>query len=359
MRASAVAVVLALAVAAMPASAAPLGDLAGRMILLGFRGLEPGEPEVERVAGQLRGGRLGGVLLLGHNIRDRAQLRRLVAHLRDVTPGPPPLIAIDQEGGRVQRFGPEAGARAVPSAAAVARRPAEAARAVYTPMADELAALGITLNLGPVLDLAVEPANPVIVGKGRSYGADPGRVAAFARAFVDAHRARGIATAAKHFPGHGSSLADTHERPADITESWREAELAPYAALAREGRLDAVMLAHVAHATLTGGRDHPASLSRRLVERWLRPLLGWDVVVMTDDLEMAAVRVRAAPVEAAVSAIAAGADLVLLSNSWEPDPARAEKVAAAVVRAVGEGHIPRARLEGANARLDALRRHLR
>ncbi len=340
-------------------AAAPIHRRIGGLLLLGFEGTEPGDPGVERIAAALEDGLAGGVLLLGRNVRSKAQLRRLIGHLRGRAGTPPPLVAVDQEGGRVQRFGPAAGFAAVPSAARLGAGAPEAASARYAAMARELAEVGVNLNLGPVVDLALDPENPVIVGLGRSYGADPERVGRFAAAFVDAHRAEGIATAAKHFPGHGSSRRDTHLAPADVTETWRAEELAPYRALAAARRLDAVMVAHVSHERLTGARDRPASLAAPAVAGRLRGLLGEGVVAITDDLDMAAVRARWSVEEAAIAAIAAGNDLLIVSDSARPDPLRAERLVAALAEAVAEGRIPPDRIAEAAARLAALRARVR
>ncbi|MGF1447629.1 MAG: glycoside hydrolase family 3 N-terminal domain-containing protein [Pikeienuella sp.] len=353
-------------VAAPTSAPAPftLSQKIGRMILIGFPGQQVADPGVRRVAELLRAGRLGGVLLLGHNIGGPSQIDRLIAHLRQSAMGAdgsglPPLIAVDQEGGRVQRLGLRAGFSPVPSAEQIGRRGESEAQTVYAKMAAELAALGVNFNLGPVVDLAVDPRNPVIVRNRRSYGRDPTRVTALAAAFIAAHRAERIATAVKHFPGHGSSTTDTHIDPADVTDSWTPAEVSPYARLASRGLVDAVMMAHVAHDALTGARDLPASLSEQAISEHLRGLVGPVPVVVTDDLEMAAVRAKIGLEAAAIAAIAAGADLVLFSNTWRYDPQRVDRLIEAVAKAVRSGRIPPGRIEEATARLDRLRARIR
>ena len=132
------------------------------------------------------------------------------------------------------------------------------------------------------------PANTVSVGAGRSFGADPARVIAHARAYLAGMRAAGVLTALKHFPGHGSSFADSHLGFVDVTDTARAAvELAPYRALLGEGAVDSVMTAHVYNRRLD--RRHPATLSRPTVTGLLRGELGWRGVVVSDDLRMGAV----------------------------------------------------------------------
>ncbi|WP_285674491.1 glycoside hydrolase family 3 N-terminal domain-containing protein, partial [Paralimibaculum aggregatum] len=336
-----------------------LRQMVGQMLVLGFQGRAPGDPGVERVAGYLGQGLLGGVLIMGHNVTGKAQVRRLVQHLRASAAPRLPLITVDQEGGRVQRLGRKAGFRPVPSARRLGQAGTAEARASYAAMAAELAEVGVNFNLGPVVDLAVNPQNPVIARAGRSYGADPLQVESFAAAFVEAHRAEGIATSAKHFPGHGSSREDTHHDFADVTASWAPAELAPYRALRAMGRLDAVMVAHVAHAQITGSRDRPASLSETAIEGHLRAELGAGTLVITDDLEMAAVRKRFAPEAAAVAAVKAGNDLLIFSNTWQYDPARAEKLTEAILAAMDRGEISPERIRRSHARLMRLRERIR
>jgi beta-N-acetylhexosaminidase len=127
---------------------------------------------------------------------------------------------------------------------------------LYDGQAEELAAQGITVNLGPVVDLAVEPANPIISRLGRSYGTTPETVMPFARAFIEAHRQHGLLTAAKHFPGHGSSLADPHDATDSVTGRWSKIELEPFSLLIRER--PAVPMIMVGHVVLKGFSDGDA-----------------------------------------------------------------------------------------------------
>jgi beta-N-acetylhexosaminidase len=161
-------------------------------------------------------------------------------------------------------------------------------------MAEELAQAGVNLNFGPVVDLNSYPGNPVIARRKRSFGADPKAVAALARAFITAHREANVVTAAKHFPGHGSSRSDSHKVLADISQSWRESELEPYRLLARDGLLDMVMVGHLYHPRFSDGEGVPASLSERAI-RALRAdgYIGFKGVVVSDDMEMSERAIRA------------------------------------------------------------------
>ena len=178
-------------------------------------------------------------------------------------------------------------------------------------------------------------------------------MATFAGAFVAGHRDAGVLTALKHFPGHGSTLTDSHERPVDLTPTWRPDEIEPYKRLAQNGLVDVVMSGHLKHEKLTGGE--PATLSLKAVEGWLRRDIGYRGAVMTDDLDMAAIRSNYSLTDAIVRAVAAGNDLILLSNSLEPDPDLPLAAIAAIRDGVVKGRIPAGRIEAAAQRIAALK----
>ena len=329
----------------------------GAMLMLGFAGSTSDAPAAQNLARHIGAGRVGGACLLGYNARSRGGVEGLTALFAGARKDVAPLIAIDQEGGAVQRLGPKLGYSATPSARSVAERyDSGGAQALYKDMAAVLRAAGFNLNLAPVVDLGFEPRNPIVAHYGRAFGADGATVTRYASAFVAGHRQVGVLTALKHFPGHGSTLIDSHEHPVDLTPTWREEEIEPYVAMARAGLVDIVMTGHLAHADHTGGE--PATLSRKAIEGWLRGPIGYGGVVMTDDLDMKAIRSRYPLEEAIVRAVAAGNDLVLLSNSAAPDPDLPQAAAAAIRAGVAQGRIRAGRVEESAARLAALRRRM-
>ena len=341
--------------AAMPGVTVGADELqrhVGRMIMVGMDGMRPGEGTVPQTRALIERGELGGILLLGRNLGSPAEIRALIADV--APPGAPvaPFVAVDQEGGRVQRLRETQGVATIPSAAKVAEMGEGAAAETYARAARELAAVGINVNFGPVVDLAVEPLNPVIVGLERSYGADPDVVTRLARTFIDAHREAGIAVALKHFPGHGSSLADSHEGFTDITRSWSPVELEPYRALAAEAEM--VMTGHLYHAGLPGADGHPVTLAPGVIAAMLRDELGYDGVVVTDDLDMGAIAEHYAFDEAVRMAVNAGNDLLLFSAPTRPEgfvPALARD---AICEGLAGGTIAFDRVEGAHARIERL-----
>ncbi|HEU4368568.1 MAG TPA: glycoside hydrolase family 3 N-terminal domain-containing protein, partial [Methylomirabilota bacterium] len=247
-----------------PERLAPVLPRLGDLLLVGFHGTSgEGNAELERLLCEPRA---GGALLFARNVVDAGQVARLTRWMagraRDCA-GRPLLVAVDAEGGRVMRLGPAAGYTATLShqdlgdGNDLTLTELEARR-----IGGMLRAAGIGWNLAPVADVGYNPANPVIVGSGRSFSADPARVTAHTRAYLAGMRAAGILTALKHFPGHGSSFADSHLGFVDVTDTARpELELEPYRALLAERVVDGVMTAHVFNRRLD--RRYPATLSHQ------------------------------------------------------------------------------------------------
>jgi beta-N-acetylhexosaminidase len=343
-------------------SASPVGpslrERIGQMLLVGFRGLTPAEaePTIHLVAD----GTIGGVLLFSRdqptggprNVESPDQLRALIDALAVAAPSPL-MVAIDQEGGQVARLGPAHGFPATRSAAELGRGEPSQTFAAAGEIAETLAGMGINLNLAPVVDLALNPANPIIAGLDRSFSADPTVVTAHARGFVEAHRAAGIRTAIKHYPGQGSATADTHLGIVDVTDVWTEVELEPFRSLVAESLADAVLTAHVFNATLDP--DHPATLSAITVDGMLRRDLGFDGVVISDDLQMGAIRDAYGFDEAIALAIEAGVDVLLIANQVVYDPDIATRVIDLVERLVADGRIGEERIEASYRRIQALK----
>jgi len=340
-----------------PARIAALMPRLGDLLLVGFSGTTgEGNADLERLLCEVR---VGGVLIFGRNVADPdqvAQLTRWIATRAPLCAGRPVLVAVDAEGGKVMRLSPAAGYPGTPTHQElgenndVAITELEARR-----IAALLRVAGIGWDLAPVVDVALNPANTVIVGYGRSFGSDPARVIAHARAYVDGMRAEGVLTALKHFPGHGSSLADSHLGFVDVTDTANpDVELAPYRALLAEQRVDAVMTAHVFNRT----RDprYPATLSRATITGLLRNELGWQGPVVSDDLRMGAIEQHYGFGDAVVLAVEAGVDVLLIADDRLPDGRSASAVAVdALARALDAGRLSARQVETALARVDTLR----
>jgi beta-N-acetylhexosaminidase len=340
-----------------------LDHMAGQMIMVGFAGDSASDRGVAAVRSQLADGVIGGVVLYPENIRSAQQLRNLTNFLGYAKLDPIPLIAVDQEGGMVQRLTRRNGHSNFPSARNVGSNPSysklESVFSLYNTMAHELADSGFNVNFGPVVDLDLNTSNPVIGRRKRSYGADPTTVTNLARDFILAHREANVVTVAKHFPGHGSSRTDSHKGFADISKTWHEAELDPYRTLAKEGLLDMVMVGHLYHPNFSDGERLPASLSGRAM-MILRDVddIGFDGVIVSDDMEMGAVRDAYSLEERVVKAVNAGTDLIVFSNEKSSDPQLGVKIHAIIVDAVRNGTIPMARIKQASGKLSLLKSRL-
>jgi beta-N-acetylhexosaminidase len=332
----------------------------GELLLVGFHGTTLRDsPHLESLLCETR---VAGVILFARNIVNAEQTARLTheltARARECT-GRALLVAVDAEGGRVMRLGPGAGWTATPShedlgqAGDLVQTELEARR-----IGGMLRQAGINWNLAPVVDVGYNPANPVIVGVGRSFGANPKLVAAQARAYIAGMHAAGVLTALKHFPGHGSSVDDSHAGFVDVTDTARpEVELVPYRLLLAEGVVDAVMTAHVYNRHVDAWV--PATLSRPTIDGLLRQQLGWRGVVVSDDMRMGAIERHYGAGDAAVRALRAGVDLILIADDRLPgDRAASAETLKVIRRAVRRGRLPAGRVEEALARIAALRSRL-
>lgn len=286
----------------------------GQVVMVGLP-----EPRVEAVARELvQDLGVGGVILFARNIEAPLQVWELTCELQRLARkrgGPPLLIAVDQEGGPVQRL-KEPFTR-IPSARELEEKatPGEV-QALYQRVGRELALVGINLNLAPVLDVARGPECPLWE---RSFGPDPEKVAAHGVAAFRGLQKGGVLATAKHFPGLGDTRRDSHlvlptvENP----DPERAVDLRPFAAAMAAG-VPVVMTAHV---RVPAWDEVPATLSPVALRTWLRGRLGFNGVVMTDDLEMGAIREQGEVPAAAMEALAAGADLLLICEhpglAWE------------------------------------------
>ncbi len=322
----------------------------GQMLLVGFRGAEVSQTST--IVAAVRDLNLGGVILFDvdvpsgrtveRNIVNPTQTRKLIADLQRWTPTPL-WVAVDAEGGKVNRLKTKYGFLEIPSAEEMGRLGLAATREIAGKLADELAGLGFNLNFAPVVDVNVNPQNPVIGALGRSFSADPEQVTACAAAFIEGLHSQRIATSLKHFPGHGSSAADSHLGLVDVTSSWSTSELIPYRDLISRGLVDMVMTAHVINRTVD--QDYPATLSTRFIGPILREQFQFNGPVVSDDLEMGAITQNFGFEEALVRAVNAGCDLLILSNNDSLyDDNAAYRAVEAIYQAVQSGKIPSARI---------------
>ncbi|HKX03878.1 MAG TPA: glycoside hydrolase family 3 N-terminal domain-containing protein, partial [Methylomirabilota bacterium] len=340
----------------------------GDLLLIGFTGTQvAGNEEVRRLVCDVK---VGGLLLFERytsgqprNMVSPEQIATLTRDLQALAArcaGRPLFIAVDAEGGRVMRLSPRLGYPPTRPAQELGERDDPAfTRAEARRMGLMLREAGINWNLAPVVDVAVNPTNPAVVALGRTYSADPARVSAHAEAFVQGMHDAGVLTALKHFPGHGSSRSDSHGGFTDVTDTAElSVELRPYRTLIADGMADSVMTAHVFNRGLDPW--DPATLSRFTVRRVLRGWLHYDGVAVSDDLLMGAIAQHYGLEDAAVQALGAGVDVLLISqNTGRIDDRAAERVVAAITRAIADGRLSESAVTAAVRRVDALRARLR
>ena len=338
-----------------------LREKIGQLLYVGFRGCRPSECAL--IVRDIAEFHVGGVILFDQemadpstkrrNIESPSQVQELTSFLQSQAPTPL-LVAIDQEGGRVNRLKPVYGfPESVSHEELGKRNDVEETFRHAEVTAATLKRLGLNLNLAPVVDLDAHPDNPIIKGKGRSFSSDPEAIARHAAEFVRAHRNAGILTCAKHFPGHGSATGDTHLGLVDVTETWSEKELIPFQRLINGGWCDVVMSAHVFNARLDPER--PATLSRAVITGLLREKLGFRGVITSDDLEMKAISAHYGLENAVPLAIEAGIDLLCFGNNLSYDPNIASKAIDILARSVESGRISEARIDESYARVQMLK----
>lgn len=323
----------------------------GQMLMMGFQGASAGAPGAKRLAAQISRGEVGAVVMLGYNFRSKSAVKGLTSLFRKAGGNSKVLLAVDMEGGSVQRLGRKLGYPAIPSARTLARRksPAEAKQS-FAQLATISRDAGFNMNLGPVVDLLVNPANPVIGKWNRSYGPDPDKVAAYGRAFVKAHMERGVLPVLKHFPGHGSSRSDSHDGFVDISKSWQSQELAPFTQLIESGDAPAIMPGHLVHKGLAGD-GVPVSISKAAISGLLRGKLNYKGLVVSDDLQMAAIAKNFRYRATLIRAVNAGVDMLMISNSRKPDGNLPAKTIAIIADAVKKGQISRGTIDAAYGRI--------
>lgn len=333
----------------------------GQMLMVAFQGSHL--PADHPILADIRQRNLGGVILFNYggnaqkpagNIESPTQLRALTTRLQKAA-AIPLLIAIDQEGGRIVRLKQEFGFPATDSFQYLGQRNDPALTHDRSAIiARTLRRAGVNLNLSPVVDLDRNRHNPVIGGLERSFGEAPERVYRHARQVILAHHAEGVLCALKHFPGHGSSAGDSHHGFVDVTDTWSADELLPYRKLIGEGLADVVLTAHVFNGRLDP--QHPATLSAPVIDGLLRGELGFDGVVLSDDLTMGAITRHYTHAEAVERAIHAGVDILLIADSSAETTVRTIDV---IRELVARGAVSRERIEHSYRRILALKQKLR
>jgi beta-N-acetylhexosaminidase len=344
---------------ASAASAQTIEQMAGQMIVVGFAGDSVDDKGVAAAREEVASGGIGGVMFLKTNVASRGNVVAMNEAFRAAAPaGLPPFITLDQEGGSVERLTEAVGFTEIPNAETVAKTiPVTDVRPLYNKQAEAIAAWGFSVNFAPVVDLNINQNNQVIAKFGRSFGKGANTVTIYAEQVIAAHHQAGLLTSLKHFPGHGSSTADSHEGYVDITDSWSEEELSPYRQLIAGGYADFVMVGHLID-TKVDPSGVPSSFSKIWIDDILRAQLGFTGVVITDDLEMGAIREHYDLEETVVRAVDAGVDVLLFSNTAKPRASLADEVRGILVAHAEADPAFKARIEQSYARIVALKQRI-
>ena len=345
-----------------PPDEASIELMTGQMLMVGFRGVSL---EANPIVRDIKKYHLGGIILFDRdynvllptrNVISKKQLTSLVHGLHNIS-AYPLFMAVDQEGGSVRRLKSEKGFLPLPSAREMGKMSLENTENTAKKLGKELAAIGINLNFAPVADVDVYPQSPAIGALKRSFSSNPVEVTNHARAFLEGMAEEKIIGCLKHFPGHGSAATDTHRGLTDITGTWQQdAELMPYETLIPDGVVDMVMVGHLVNSKIDP--EYPASLSKATITGLLRTKLGFNGVVISDDLEMGAITAHYSLEEVVLLAINAGMDILLYGNNISYDPDIAEKVHSRILKLVKAGKISRERLEESYTRIRALKKDL-
>lgn len=344
-----------------------LRDKIGQMLIIGFQGkaIDSQSP----IAQAITKNNIGGVILFDFNqqsqtfdknIESPAQVKQLNEQLQHVTQQAnqshhranlPLLISVDYEGGRVNRLNPRYGFPPIPSAKAVGKHSLEEATITAKLMADTLKTAGFNLDFAPVLDVDVNPENPIIGKLERSFSSSPDQVMQYGQTYSQQFGANKILCSYKHFPGHGSSLADSHLGFVDITDTWGHEELIPFLGLlSQPNHCNMIMVAHVVNRNLdiTGV---PATLSYNIISGLLRHDLQFDGVVITDDMQMKAIANYYGIATAVTLSINAGVDMLIFGNQLAEKMQDPTELVDLIEEKVNSGDISEERINEAYQRI--------
>ena len=278
-----------------------LEDKISSLFIIGFNGEKAPKSIIEYIKKR----ELGGVILFSKNIKDPIQLKKLTSTLKNNSKSKL-FIGVDEEGGLVQRLNSKNGFFDTPKAVDIPKLGQIKARSFYKKMAKMLHNEGINLNFAPVVDLALNKNNQVIYKYGRSFGSDPKVVEKYATIFIDQMKKEGVVSVLKHFPGHGSSTKDSHKGFVDVTNLYKKIELEPFL------NIDAniIMTAHIFNKNIDP--NYPATLSKKSID--ILRSHGFDGVILSDDLQMGAIRKNYDLNQTLSLAINSGVNMLLFGN---------------------------------------------
>lgn len=335
-----------------------LDKMIGQMILIGFP-----KPEVDSLTlAEVKAGKAGAIIYFEKNLPPKntiAAVKKMNETYQKAA-AIPLLICIDQEGGKVNRMKTKYGfPKSVTAAYLGKTKSLDSARYYGSTTAKAMKNVGFNVNFAPCVDLAINKENTVIVKVERSYSRNADTVAMFATEVVKQHRQQGVFTSLKHFPGHGSSLADTHYGVADVTNTWIADEIKPYRTMLANGYVDAIMTSHIVNKNLDP-KGLPGTLSKRVIDSLLRKQMGFKGVVFSDDMQMQAIAKNFTLEETIKLAINAGVDIMCFSNNIPGSEERTvDRVHRIIKKMVQTGEIKRTRIEESYKRVLEMKKKLK
>jgi beta-N-acetylhexosaminidase len=328
-----------------------LEEKIGQMIIIGFRGTELNEDSI--IVKIIEEVKIGGVVLFDYDIPSESFPRNIISpkQTKDLISGLqshssiPLFIAVDAEGGKVNRLKPEYGFFDFYSAEKLGKiGDYKFTKEESFKLSKQLQEVGFNINFAPVIDVNINSDNPVIGRLGRSFSSDYQEVILHAQAFIEGHAQNNIIAVVKHFPGHGSSFSDSHLGLVDVTDTFKEEELFPYINLQEKGLLGAVMTAHIINKEVD--EEYPATLSYNFLNKLLREEIGFNGLIISDDMQMGAISDNYGFEEAIIKTINSGCDILLFSNNRpeEFNENLAREVKEIIYRAVKDGKISEGRI---------------
>jgi len=326
----------------------------GQMIMIGFNGTSFNSESFDPLRSYIKNGEIGGIVFLAGNVTGKYQVKQFISNIKKIRTETPLFIGVDQEGGNVARLNAKKGFRYFPSAKKTAdTKNLNQAYGSYLQMAKTVKGAGFNLNFAPVVDLNINPESPAIGHYWRSYSADPKIVTKYAEQLIKSHRKVGLLTSLKHYPGHGSAKEDSHFSFVDVTNTWNKNELIPYQDLIKKGLVDMIITAHIYNANVD--KVYPASLSKEHIQNNLRNKMGYDGVVITDDLQMGAIKDQYEIKAAIIAAVNAGSDILFFVDPVELPP---KKVRNIILQAIKDGKIKKERINESYNRIMKLKKRL-
>lgn len=338
----------------------PLREKIAQLFLIGFHGNDCSRGS--EVWNMIQKFKPGGVILFDkdmvhhkpvHNVKSPEQVKELTENLQRASKIPL-LIGIDQEGGLINRLKPEYGFPETQSH----QRLGEIDDAKVTlnegkHIASMLTDAGININFAPCVDLSIEKESSIIAKRERCFGETSEQVIKHATAYIQGHHDKGILTACKHFPGHGSATGDTHAGFVDVTETWKEDELKPYSTLIENKLCPVIMTSHIFNGNFDD--KFPATLSSKTINDLLRKEIGFNGVIISDDMQMRAISDHYELEESLKLGLDAGLDIFCFGNNLLQEQVSMEEAISAIENLVKSGMVSEQRIDESVSRILTLK----